>query len=303
MKNKQGRDVMHFLYVDDAIEYGVNPALILANFRYWLNEKKTQKASHKDGRVWYYNSRAGLTELHPYFSERQIRTAIDKLIESGIIITGNYNKKANDKTIWYSINEPQYLTDTEVTGDDTEVSPTPIPSDIKVTRTDQKVSRTDQKVQPLPIDTTIETSIDTTNTQTARKSQNVLEPVDIFKDTAEDIDRKLEAYPDKKKTMFFIHAWYQLYGVKPKPHEKKHKMVMKALKVFTPSEIIYSMKNRKNDEWLEQNGIMGLWNKYWEFGDKIEEYMNRDYSKQKKTQTQPENEKPNYGYNMPREMY
>jgi len=300
MKKKESRDVMHFMYVDDAIEYGVNPALILANFRYWLNEKKTQKASHKDGRVWYYNSRAGLTELHPYFSERQVRTAIDKLIESGIIITGNYNKRANDKTIWYSIDEPQYLIDTEVTQVDTEVSPTSVSSDTEVTRTDLNVSRTDLKVQPLPIDTHIDTSIDTTRTE---KSEKVLEPIDIFRDSPEEIDRKFEPYPPTDKTRFFLYAWHQIYGHKPKENERKHRDVKKALKDYKASEIIYSLKNRKNDPWLEEQGIMGTWNKFWEHGDKIEEYMSRDYTKKKTNKTEPQGEKPFYGYNMPRDMY
>ena len=130
-----------------------------------------------------------------------------------------------------------------------------------------------------------------------------LEPIDIFRDSPEEIDRKFEPYPPTDKMRFFIYAWHQIYGHKPKENERKHRDVKKALKDYKASEIIYALKNRKNDPWLEEQGIMGTWNKFWEHGDKIEEYMSRDYTKKKTTKTGPQGEKPFYGYNMPRDMY
>ena len=58
-----------------------------------------------DGRCWTYNSTKALQELFPYASERQIKYALKKLREEGVIETGNYNKSAMDKTLWYTLTD------------------------------------------------------------------------------------------------------------------------------------------------------------------------------------------------------
>ena len=40
-----------------------------------------------------------------YLTPNQIRYALDKLRESGLILTGNFNKTTYDRTLWYTLSE------------------------------------------------------------------------------------------------------------------------------------------------------------------------------------------------------
>lgn len=82
-----------------AATVGLHEAVILQQIHYWL-----QTTKHiKDGKPWIYNSVKDWREQMPFLSEKQIRTSIDNLCKSGIIITGNYNKNSFDRTKWYTI--------------------------------------------------------------------------------------------------------------------------------------------------------------------------------------------------------
>ena len=95
----------HFFDVDLAKEYGVNCAILLANFEYWINKNKANETNFYDGRYWTFNSKKAFAELFPYLGEKQIRSALDKLINEGLIMTGNYNASAYDRTLWYAFTE------------------------------------------------------------------------------------------------------------------------------------------------------------------------------------------------------
>jgi hypothetical protein len=58
-----------------------------------------------EGRYWTYNTNKAFCEMFPYLTGKMIRTAIQKLIDSDLIITGNYNKQAYDRTMWYALTE------------------------------------------------------------------------------------------------------------------------------------------------------------------------------------------------------
>lgn len=93
----------HLFEVEIAVNYGVNAAILLENFGYWIKQNEANDINYFDGTYWTYNSRRAFRELFPYLSERQINTAIQKLIDNGLIITGNYNKSAYDRTLWYAL--------------------------------------------------------------------------------------------------------------------------------------------------------------------------------------------------------
>ena len=95
----------HFFDVELAKEYGVNCAILLANFDYWIAKNRANNVNYYDGRYWTYNSKKAFAELFPYLGEKQIRSALDKLINEGLIMTGNYNASAYDRTLWYAFTE------------------------------------------------------------------------------------------------------------------------------------------------------------------------------------------------------
>lgn len=95
----------HIFDVDIAKRYGVNAAVLLENIGYWIKQQEANEANFYDGRYWTFNSRRAYRELFPYMSERQIATAFEKLIADGLIVTGNYNQVAYDRTLWYALTE------------------------------------------------------------------------------------------------------------------------------------------------------------------------------------------------------
>lgn len=95
----------HFFDVEIAEKYGVNAAILLENIAYWIRKNEANGTNFFDGNYWTYNSNRAFLELFPYMSERQIRTALQKLQDDGLIITGNYNDKPYDRTLWYALTE------------------------------------------------------------------------------------------------------------------------------------------------------------------------------------------------------
>lgn len=93
----------HIFDVDIAQRYGVNAAVLLENIGYWIKRNEANGTNFFDGSYWTFNSRRAYRKLFPYMSERQIDTAFRKLIDDGILKTGNYNKLAYDRTLWYAL--------------------------------------------------------------------------------------------------------------------------------------------------------------------------------------------------------
>lgn len=93
----------HIFDVEIAEKYGVNAAIMLENIAFWIRKNEANNVNFHDGFYWTYNSRRAFKELFPYLSEKQIETALKKLIDDGVIITGNYNETAYDRTMWYAI--------------------------------------------------------------------------------------------------------------------------------------------------------------------------------------------------------
>ena len=85
-----------------AVEVGVNAAIVLENFKFWINKNIANNKHYYDGEYWTYNSIKAFEILFPFWSSKQIRTILNKLIDNGYLNTGNYNKSPYDRTLWYS---------------------------------------------------------------------------------------------------------------------------------------------------------------------------------------------------------
>lgn len=97
----------HVFDIDVAQIVGVNAAILLENIAHWIehNRANEDKKSFHDGRYWTYNSMKAFSELFPYLKPNAVRTALKKLKEADLIIVGNYNKLAYDRTQWYALTE------------------------------------------------------------------------------------------------------------------------------------------------------------------------------------------------------
>ena len=94
----------HHFRIEDAVEYGVEKAILLYNIEYWLGKNKANGKNLKDGYYWTYNSSTAFFKLFPYLSVRSISRWLKQLEDDGIILsTYKYNKFGADKTKWYTI--------------------------------------------------------------------------------------------------------------------------------------------------------------------------------------------------------
>lgn len=96
---------IHYFDVDIAKEYGVNAAVIFQNICHWVEHNRANGKHFYDEKFWTYNSNRAFCELFPYLTSKQIRSAIEKLIDEGLIETGVYNKDTRDRTLWYTLTE------------------------------------------------------------------------------------------------------------------------------------------------------------------------------------------------------
>lgn len=94
--------MIHFFDTEDAKRYGILEAIIISNFKFWITQNKANRKNYHDGRTWTYNSIQALTELFPYASIGQVRRAIERLVESGVLAKGCYNETPYDRTAWYA---------------------------------------------------------------------------------------------------------------------------------------------------------------------------------------------------------
>lgn len=95
--------MIHSFDIDDACKYGVVEATILYNIRFWIARNKANGTNQHEGRTWTYNSMKAFCLLFPYLTEKQLRRAIDKLEESCVLLSGNFNASPYDRTKWYAL--------------------------------------------------------------------------------------------------------------------------------------------------------------------------------------------------------
>ena len=95
----------HLFNKDIAVAYGLPEAIILNHMQFWIEQNEANKMNYHDGSYWTYNTTKAFAEIFPYLSQRQIQCALKHLRDEGILKTGNYNKSAYDRTLWYAFTE------------------------------------------------------------------------------------------------------------------------------------------------------------------------------------------------------
>lgn len=115
---------LHSFDPEVAKKVGVNAAVIYQNIAFWVEKNRANNKHLHEGRYWTYNSMRAFEELFPYLTQKQIRTAIDKLIDCGLIVAGNFNKAGYDRTKWYSL-QGQIELPSRANGSDQKGEPIP----------------------------------------------------------------------------------------------------------------------------------------------------------------------------------
>lgn len=100
----------HTFNIHIAKRYGINEAIMVSNFQYWIAKNKANEKHQYDGRTWTYNSVKAFEELFPYLTSSQIRRCLESLVEQGVLLKGDYNKNRYDRTSWFAfLDESAFL--------------------------------------------------------------------------------------------------------------------------------------------------------------------------------------------------
>lgn len=98
----------HIFDIEHASRYGLQEAILISNFEFWIAKNVGNARHEHDGRTWTYNSVRAFGELFPYLTAKQIRRAIDSLVAQNVLMRGEYNDRPADKTSWYAFTD-EYL--------------------------------------------------------------------------------------------------------------------------------------------------------------------------------------------------
>lgn len=83
-----------------AEEIGLSESIVLLQIAYWISKSYNLR----DGRWWTYQSLADMQEKAFSFWERStVARIVERLVERGLIVVGNYNERKGDKTQWFAL--------------------------------------------------------------------------------------------------------------------------------------------------------------------------------------------------------
>lgn len=182
----------HFFDVDIATEYGVNCAILFHYIGFWVEKNEANEKHFHDGRYWTYNSVKAFEKLFPYLSSKQISSTLKKLEEYELIMCGNYNKLAYDRTKWYALTEKGnrlYKRDISILPNGKMEMP-------------KKENGIDEKGEPIPyINTDIKTPYIKTDIKENTKRKETIpyqQIVDMYNDTCVSLP-SVKSLSDKRK--------------------------------------------------------------------------------------------------------
>jgi hypothetical protein len=107
---------------DDVVaeEFGVEEAVVIRSFQFWIELNRANGRNLKEGRTWTYNTYESLAEQFPFWVKinnktglkepdtGKVRRIIDSLINQSVLIkTSKFNKWKIDKTNWYAFEDEE----------------------------------------------------------------------------------------------------------------------------------------------------------------------------------------------------
>lgn len=82
----------HYFSVEIANEAGINAAIVFEYIAFWIRQNEKAGRNLKEGSTWMYSTQKEIADNFSYLSVKQVRTAIERLVEGGYIATGCFNK-------------------------------------------------------------------------------------------------------------------------------------------------------------------------------------------------------------------
>ena len=82
---------------------GLRAAIVFENILFWVEVNNRKRTNVKDGVSWTYQSVREMSEQIPGVTSKEVRTALTKLEEKGLIRTGFFG--GCDRRKWYTLGD------------------------------------------------------------------------------------------------------------------------------------------------------------------------------------------------------
>ena len=132
----------YYFEVEHAKKYGVEEAIVINNFQYWITKNKSEGRHCIEGRTWTYWSFTSISDFFPFWTPKIVRRIMTSLRDQGVLISGQFSEKVNDRTNWYA-----FVDEEKFVGPNGLTDRGPKRSDRGTVRSDQTGSRSAQTVR------------------------------------------------------------------------------------------------------------------------------------------------------------
>jgi hypothetical protein len=111
----------HSFDLNLATKYGVEEAILIHHFQYWIEINQRAKRNFHENRTWSYQTLDEIHEHFPYWTKDHIRDLIEKLctgksrysdkkLFEPVLMKSDFNKSKFVKTLWYSFIDEKMFT-------------------------------------------------------------------------------------------------------------------------------------------------------------------------------------------------
>lgn len=90
---------------DFALEQGLHEAIVYEHIKQWIRHNAANNQDYRNGRYWTYNTKAAWQKQLPFLTIKQVRSALDNLRDSGLILASGLAADAMDRTLWYALSD------------------------------------------------------------------------------------------------------------------------------------------------------------------------------------------------------
>jgi hypothetical protein len=96
----------HSFDIGIARHVGINAAIVFNHIAYWIKFNAAKKeAKMIDGKFWMYETQQDIANFLNYLTLEEVKKAVVKLLDVGLLIKRNFNKNPFDRTNWYALGD------------------------------------------------------------------------------------------------------------------------------------------------------------------------------------------------------
>lgn len=100
----------HQLNVAVARKCGINAAIVFTYIFWWIKENHFNGTNRINNKTWMFHTMEQIQQRIDYMTVKEIRNAIDALLNQELIIKGYHHKNKFNRTAWYALADETFLT-------------------------------------------------------------------------------------------------------------------------------------------------------------------------------------------------